>query len=102
MVAAVSATQKYMKWVLNCGILGANIWGHTVPDEKLNTSKKMTTKGGGRTTIQCRSDGLVEVIVLISRQHGYDSQQAYASSLSLPIMSAFLWNPQDMTRSSLM
>ena len=62
----------------------------------------MTTKGGGRTTIQCRSDGWVEVIVLISRQHGYDSQQASASSLSLPIMSAFLWNPQDVTRSSLM
>ena len=71
-------------------------------DEKLNTSKKMKTKGGGRTTIQCRSDGWVEVIVLISRQHGYDNQQASASSLSLPIMSAFLWNPQDVTRSSLM
>ena len=66
--------------------------------EKLNTSKKWQQ----REEEECRSDGLVEVIVLISRQHGYDSQQASASSLSLPIMSAFLWNPQDVTRSSLM
>ena len=38
-------------------------------------------KGGGRTTIQCMSDGLVENIVLISRKYGYESQQASSSSL---------------------
>ena len=33
--------------------------------------KQITRKGGGRTTIQCRSDGWAEIIVLISRQHGF-------------------------------
>ena len=53
---------------------------HTVPDEKLNTSKKMPRKGGRRSTIHCRSYGWVNLIVLISRQHGYESQLASSSS----------------------
>ena len=52
---------------------------HTVPDEKLDTSKKR--KGGGRATVQCRSDGWVEINMLISKQLCYESQQASSSSL---------------------
>ena len=41
----------------------------------------MATKGGGRTTNQRMSDGWVEIIVLLSRKHGYETQQAFSSSL---------------------
>ena len=38
-------------------------------------------QGGGRTTNQWTSDRWVEIIVLISRKYGYESQQASSSSL---------------------
>ena len=38
-------------------------------------------QGGERTTNQCMSDGWVEIIVLISRKHGFESQKASSSSL---------------------
>ena len=36
-------------------------------------------KGGGRAEVQCRSDGWVEISMLISRQLGYESQEASSS-----------------------
>ena len=62
--------------------------------------KKITRKRGGRTTIQCRSDGWAEIIVLISRQHGYWKQTSLL--LFLELQSALPLKPQNMTGSSLM
>ena len=49
--------------------------------KEVKKSAGQNAQGGGRTTNQCMSDGWVEIIVLISRKHGYESQQASSSSL---------------------
>ena len=49
--------------------------------KEVKKSAGQNAQGGGRTTNQCMLDGWVEIIVLISRKHCYESQQASSSTL---------------------